>query len=240
MVESQCSRCKHHIVSKPGELPNCKAFPTQIPLSLLRNQHDHRKPYPGDHGIRFEPIEAWWVREWPEYLKEMERELEARVARECKGKRLSLWVKRTLARANGTGPSAEQCESLASLFSMPPFESRQDYEAASAILDRLVVVKLGRGCYDPQSFIDALAYRSESYEAENTIPTKAPGRDVLRILIEEHAVTEAQLAADMKVSAATIAAVLSGKRRFGRTHAKALARFLKVPPDVFLVDDAGS
>jgi len=25
-------------------------------MMILTNRHDHRKPYPGDHGIRFAPL----------------------------------------------------------------------------------------------------------------------------------------------------------------------------------------
>jgi hypothetical protein len=34
----------------------CKAFPLEIPQTILVNNADHKKPYPGDNGIRFEPI----------------------------------------------------------------------------------------------------------------------------------------------------------------------------------------
>jgi hypothetical protein len=27
-----------------------------IPVPIQANKHDHRKPYPGDHGIHFEPM----------------------------------------------------------------------------------------------------------------------------------------------------------------------------------------
>lgn len=65
VLDSQCDRCKHaHRNDRGGFTFKCDAFPQGIPkimyrrISLLDNQkiYDHRQPYPGDHGIRFEPL----------------------------------------------------------------------------------------------------------------------------------------------------------------------------------------
>lgn len=32
----------------------CDAFPDEIPAEIWKGDNDHRNPYPGDHGIRFE------------------------------------------------------------------------------------------------------------------------------------------------------------------------------------------
>lgn len=50
---SQCAYCRH---KRSG--PTCTAFPDGIPTAILSNGHDHRRPYPGDHGVRFEPFDA--------------------------------------------------------------------------------------------------------------------------------------------------------------------------------------
>jgi hypothetical protein len=58
MMPPQCFDCKHLARFRPGELSHCTAFPDEIPDDIFKNRHDHRQPYPGDHGIRFEPSES--------------------------------------------------------------------------------------------------------------------------------------------------------------------------------------
>ena len=48
---SQCVWCRHR--SKGGR--RCRAFPTGIPDEIVDNRHDHRLPFDGDFGVRFEP-----------------------------------------------------------------------------------------------------------------------------------------------------------------------------------------
>ena len=48
-----CNLCKHSTMKGT----TCKAFPNGIPDKILTGEFDHRKPYPGDNGIQFEPIE---------------------------------------------------------------------------------------------------------------------------------------------------------------------------------------
>ncbi len=57
-VFPQCFECKNLLEHRADVIgPVCKAFPNGIPQKILFNLHDHKKPYPGDGGIRFEPME---------------------------------------------------------------------------------------------------------------------------------------------------------------------------------------
>lgn len=46
---TQCIHCRHYL----GGL-TCTAFPQGIPKEILSGEHDHREPYDGDQGIRWE------------------------------------------------------------------------------------------------------------------------------------------------------------------------------------------
>lgn len=52
-----CTKCKHY---RPGDGEagrTCAAFPKDdsIPLEIWTGKNNHREPFPGDHGIQFEP-----------------------------------------------------------------------------------------------------------------------------------------------------------------------------------------
>lgn len=50
MQSQQCLECRHYL----GEAM-CAAFPEKIPEEIMTDEFDHIRPYPGDHGIQFEP-----------------------------------------------------------------------------------------------------------------------------------------------------------------------------------------
>ncbi|MFV0389124.1 MAG: hypothetical protein ACK5NT_10250 [Pyrinomonadaceae bacterium] len=50
--EWQCNECVHRF--EPDVPMRCKAFPKGIPDEIFNREHDHREPFPGDGGIRFE------------------------------------------------------------------------------------------------------------------------------------------------------------------------------------------
>jgi hypothetical protein len=53
---SQCDACVHLNREVSYNPMRCDAFPDGIPIPIQANKHDHSKPYPGDHGIRYEQI----------------------------------------------------------------------------------------------------------------------------------------------------------------------------------------
>lgn len=60
-LSPQCFDCRHFDWS--SQVAICAAFPEGIPGEILTDEFDHRKPHPGDHGIRFEPAKE---KHWPE------------------------------------------------------------------------------------------------------------------------------------------------------------------------------
>lgn len=52
-----CVGCRHYRRDDERDL-TCDAFPGGIPAPILHGTADHRRPYQGDRGIRFAPVDT--------------------------------------------------------------------------------------------------------------------------------------------------------------------------------------
>ena len=52
-AEADCHMCRHMFRSGT---PRCSAYPDGIPWEIQAGQVDHRLPYAGDYGIRYDPL----------------------------------------------------------------------------------------------------------------------------------------------------------------------------------------
>jgi hypothetical protein len=52
-----CFECRHFGEDEFGA-PVCTAFPAGVPREIYFEGFDHRQPFPGDQGIRWEPAEG--------------------------------------------------------------------------------------------------------------------------------------------------------------------------------------
>ena len=50
IINTICIKCRNYTGGG-----TCTAFPEDIPNDILDGSFIHTKPYPGDHGIQFEP-----------------------------------------------------------------------------------------------------------------------------------------------------------------------------------------
>jgi hypothetical protein len=48
----QCDQCRHYL-----EGDRCLAFPRGIPLAILLGEIEHDRPFPGDGGVTFSPLD---------------------------------------------------------------------------------------------------------------------------------------------------------------------------------------
>jgi HTH-type transcriptional regulator / antitoxin HigA len=118
-------------------------------------------------------------------------------------------------------------------FPLRPLRNKKEAAAATAILDRLF-----RERYDDageEAYVLVLADLLQDYEDKNDpTPDTATGLDVLKHLLAEHGMTQADLGKLLGTGQSLVSMILSGDRPVTLEHAKRLGARFHVDPAVFL------
>ena len=132
------------------------------------------------------------------------------------------------------GKSQDRYLQLVQRFPLRPLRTDADLDAAVNVVDELL--DRDKLTAAEQDYLDVLSDLVEAYENE-AVPMKAVGdADMLRFLIEQRGVTQAELAKQSRIVESTISEVLAGKRKLNRAQIGKLARFFYVAPGVFAFD----
>lgn len=131
--------------------------------------------------------------------------------------------------------SMEEYWRLVREFPLAPIRDNAHLEQALDIVDRLT--DYPRQNEGAEAYLGALADLVYVYEQQHVTWPQVSGRDVLRHLMEEHHLTQANLA-PLFGGRSVISDVLAGKRRLNLTHITRLSERFGLPADVFLDHEA--
>jgi HTH-type transcriptional regulator/antitoxin HigA len=130
------------------------------------------------------------------------------------------------------GKTEDRYLELVRKFPLRPLRTAADLDAAVAVIDSLL--DCPRLLAPERDYLDVLSDLVESYETE-MVPMRPVGDvQMLRFLIDQKNVTQAQAAIGAGIAESTISEVLAGKRKLNRTQIAKLARYFHIEPSVFL------
>ena len=129
-----------------------------------------------------------------------------------------------------TKPAFKQAWSVLSAAGLS-IKDEHDYKRAVALLDRLLD-EVGDNARHPLfGFLEVLGTLIESYESDHIEITGATGKDVLKLLMEEHGLTQSDL--PELGSQGVVSEIFHGKRELNARQIKALSERFGVSPAVF-------
>lgn len=111
--------------------------------------------------------------------------------------------------------------------------SKREYERKRKVMHALLDEIGGNQHHPLAGLLDLLGDLIAAYEAREAPMPEAPPADVLRLLIETHELSQADLAAELG-GQPVVSAVLSGKRSINARQAKSLGLRFGVSPAVFI------
>ena len=111
--------------------------------------------------------------------------------------------------------------------------SKREYERKRKLMNALLDEIGGDERHPLAGLLDLLGELVAAYEAREATMPEAPPADVLRLLIESHGLSQADLAAELG-GQPVVSAVLGGKRAINARQAKALGQRFGVSPAVFI------
>jgi HTH-type transcriptional regulator/antitoxin HigA len=117
-------------------------------------------------------------------------------------------------------------------FPLRRIRSERELEQAIAVIDELL--DRDQLTVDEQDYLDVLGDLVERYEDQAYPIPAVSDAGMLRFLIDQKEVTQADVARATGIREARISEILSGKRELTRTQITKLAAYFHVSPAVFL------
>lgn len=122
-------------------------------------------------------------------------------------------------------------DELIAVFPLRPIGSDESYDAAVGVMDTLLSRDLDQ---DEDDYLHVLGFLIREYDEEHhVLPASIPA-DVLRDLMDEQGVTQADLAAATGIAGPNISAMLANRRGISKRCCKLFGEFFGVPSSRFL------